>query len=52
MNKAGYVRIMAALVNLLVVIMVEAGRVPLASATKIGSNILKAVAGGTGENNK
>jgi hypothetical protein len=52
MNKAGYVKIMVALVNLLVVIMVEAGRVPLASATKIGENILKAIAGGTSENKK
>jgi len=49
MNKAGYIKIMTALVNLLVVIMVEAGRVPLASATKIGSNILKAIGGGTTE---
>jgi hypothetical protein len=52
MNKAGYVKIMQALVNLLVVIMVEAGKVPLASATKIGSNILNAVTGGTVENKK
>lgn len=51
MNKAGYVKIMQALVNLLVVIMVEAGKVPLSSATKIGSNILGAVTGGT-ENKK
>lgn len=43
---------MVALVNLLVVIMVEAGKVPLASANKIGSNVLKAVTGGTGENKK
>ncbi len=52
MNKVGYIRIMEALINLLVVIMVEAGKVPFTSAVKIGSNILKAITGGTGENKK
>jgi len=49
MNKAGYIRIMSALVNLLVVIMVEAGKVPLQTAFKVGENVMKAVTGGTGE---
>ena len=49
MNKESYVKIIKALVNLLVVIMVEAGRVPYTSAIKIGENIMKAVTGGTGE---
>lgn len=49
MDKAGYVKIMQAAINLIVVIMVEAGKVPLDSAKKIGQNILKAVTGGTGE---
>lgn len=40
---------MQAAINLIVVIMVEAGKVPLDSAKKIGQNILKAVTGGTGE---
>lgn len=43
---------MEALVNLIVVIMVEAGKVPVNSATKVGQNILKAVTGGTGTNKK
>jgi hypothetical protein len=50
MNKQGYTRIMQALVNLIVVIMTEAGSVPLESAKKVGQNIMKAITGGTGEN--
>jgi hypothetical protein len=50
MNRTGYIRIMSALVHLMVVIMVEAGKVPLNNATKVGENIMKALTGGTGEN--
>lgn len=50
MNRQGYIRIMIALVNLIVVIMTEAGRVPYESAKKVGDNILKAITGGTGKN--
>ena len=49
MNRQGYIRIMQALVNLLVVVMVEAGKVPLQGAQKVGENVLKAVTGGTGK---
>jgi hypothetical protein len=52
MNRQGYIRVMRALVNLIVVIMVEAGKVPISSATQVGENILKAITGGTGENKK
>lgn len=52
MNRQSYIRIMQAVVNLMIVIMVEAGRVPLDSANKIGENILKAITGGTGTNKK
>lgn len=45
MNRKGYIRIMQAVANLIVVIMVEAGRVPLESATKVGQNIMKALTG-------
>lgn len=47
MNKQGYVNIMKALVNLLVVIMVEAGKVPIATASKIGQSLMRTVTGGT-----
>lgn len=46
MNKQGYVKIMGALVNLMVTIMVEAGKVPMASAKQIGEAVMKAVSGG------
>lgn len=49
MNRAGYIRVMRALVNLVVVIMIEAGKVPAQSAQKVGENILKAVTGDTGK---
>lgn len=49
MNKTGYIRIVQAVVNLLVVIMTEAGKVSADSAVKVGQNIMKAVTGGTGE---
>ena len=47
MGKSGYINIMKALVNLMVVIMVEAGKVPMDSAKKVGENVLKAVGGGS-----
>lgn len=50
MNRKSYVRIIKALVDLLIVIMVEAGRVPFENAARIGTSIMKAVTGGTGEN--
>lgn len=40
---------MKAAVDLIVVIMVEAGRVPLESAAKIGNSIMKAIVGETGQ---
>ena len=46
MNKQGYIKIIGALVNLLVVIMAEAGKVPLASAKQIGEAVMKAATGG------
>ena len=49
MNKESYVKIIKALVKLLVVIMVEAGKVPYDSAIKVGQNVMKAVTGSTGE---
>jgi hypothetical protein len=49
MNSKGYFNIMKALANLLAVIMVEAGKVPVDSATKIANNVLKAVAGKSDE---
>ena len=45
MNSKGYFKIMEAAVNLIIVIMVEAGRVPYDSAKKVGENIYKAVTG-------
>ncbi len=50
MNRQGYIKIIAALVNLLVTIMVEAGKVPYQSAVKVGESVMKAVTGGTGQN--
>ena len=52
MNRQGYIRVMSAVCNLIVVIMCEAGKVPLQNAQKVGDNIMKAVTGGTGENKK
>ena len=45
MNRQGYINIMKAVVNLIVVIMIEAGKVPIESAKKVGENILKAITG-------
>lgn len=44
MNES-YVKIMKALVNLMVTIMVEMGKVPIASARQVGNNVLKAITG-------
>jgi hypothetical protein len=49
MNKQGYIKIMSALVNLMVTIMVEAGKVPMASAKQVGEAVLKAATGGGAE---
>lgn len=46
MNKQGYIKIMTALVNLMVTIMVEAGKVPLESAKSVGNAVMKAITGG------
>lgn len=42
MNKEGYIRIMRAVAHLIIVIMVEAGRVPMANATRIAQAFLQA----------
>lgn len=49
MNRQGYIKIMGAVCNLIMVIMIEAGKVPAASAQKVSENIMKALTGGTGE---
>jgi len=49
MDRKGYVRVMQAITNLIVILMVEVGNVPIDSAKKVGENILKAITGGTGE---
>lgn len=46
MNRAGYLRIMKAVIDLLAVIMIEAGRVPAESAQRVTMNIWKAITGG------
>jgi len=50
MNRQSYIKIMQALVNLMMVLMTEAGKVPAASAKTVGENVMKAITGGTGEN--
>ena len=50
MNRKSYIRIIEAVINLIVVIMVEAGRVPIENAMKVGENIFKALTGGSGHN--
>ena len=47
MNRKSYLKIVKALVELLVVIMTEIGRVPVANAYKVGSNVMKAIVGET-----
>ena len=49
MNRQSYIRIMQALVNLMVVLMTEAGKVPADTAKTVGANVMKAVTGGTGD---
>jgi len=45
--RDSYVKIMIALINLMVVIMVEIGKVPINSAKLIGNNVFKAITGKT-----
>jgi hypothetical protein len=45
MNRKNYIKIIMAIIKLLVTVMVEAGRVPIDSATKVGDNVLKAITG-------
>lgn len=45
MSREGYIKIMTALVNLMVTIMVEVGKVPMESAKKVGSAVMKAITG-------
>lgn len=45
MNRQGYIKIIGALVNLLVTIMVEAGKVPMNSAKQVGDAVMKATTG-------
>ena len=49
MNRQSYIKVMQALVNLMVVLMTEAGKVPAAAASKVGENVMKAVTGGSGD---
>ena len=52
MNREGYIRIMRAIANLIVVVMQEAGKVPLKSAQKVADAFLRATVGKTLEDNK
>jgi hypothetical protein len=52
MNRSGYVKIMSALIRLMVTIMVEAGKVPIASAEKVGANVMKAITGRSEDDKK
>lgn len=45
MNRESYIKIMKALVNLMVTIMVEGGKVPMNSARSVGEAVMKAVTG-------
>jgi hypothetical protein len=45
MNREGYIRIMRAVANLIIVIMQEAGRVPLKAAQRIADAFLRATVG-------
>lgn len=45
MNRKNYIRIIDAIIKLLVVVMVEAGKVSIKNAQFIGTNIYKAVVG-------
>ena len=45
MNRQGYIKIMQAVANLIIVIMTEAGKVPLESAKKVANAFMQAVTG-------
>ena len=45
MNSQGYIKIMFALAKLIMVIMIEAGKVPIETARKIASALLQASTG-------
>lgn len=45
MNREGYIRIMRALANLIIVIMQEAGKVSLDSAKRVADAFMKATTG-------
>jgi|694.fasta_scaffold72074_7 hypothetical protein len=49
MNRQGYIKIMQAVANLIIVIMTEAGKVPVDSARKVGDAFMQAVTGKPGE---
>ena len=49
MNRKSYLKIIEALVNLMYVIIVEAGRVPVNTAITMCKSIIKALTGGTGK---
>ncbi len=49
MNRQGYIKIMKAVANLIIVIMTEAGRVPLESAKKVANAFLQVVIGSAGK---
>ncbi len=51
MNKNSYLKIMQAIVNLMIVIMIEAGGVARENASKIGENVLRAITGGSIDKN-
>jgi len=45
MDKKGYINIMRAVAHLIIVIMTEAGKVPLDSAKKLADTFLRATTG-------
>ena len=50
--RESYIRVMIAVVNLMVTIMIEFGKVPLKSAHGVGKNVLKAITGRTDDKEK
>lgn len=45
MNREGYIKIMKAIAHLIIVVMQEAGKVPLASAKRVADAFLSATTG-------
>jgi len=45
MNRESYIKVMFAVARLIIVIMVEAGKTPVESATKIANALLQATVG-------